>query len=156
MQGTAESGLYASSDGGTTWAPIHDGLPPDTWSVNLFATRTHLLAGAGAHGVWRRPLPEDLAPDGASPRGLPFRLDQNDPNPFEQETVLSFTLPHRAHVVLEVCDLLGKPVRTLLDADAPAGAHRVRFDAGDLPGGFYFYRLTAGTVSQTRQMLLLR
>lgn len=156
-QGTAASSLYASADGGFTWTSLYDGLPDDTWSINPFAARHALLVGAGVHGVWRRSMADCKAALG-QPRPAPpvFHLGQNDPNPFEHETHIPFTLPHPAHVVLDVCDLLGRPVATLLDAPIEAGTHRIRFDAGDLPGGFYAYRLTIGTVSQTRQMLLLR
>lgn len=156
-QGTPDSGLYCSTDGGISWRPTNDGLPGQTWSVNLFATRQHLLAGVGEHGVWYGPLAAGTTRPAPAGRSLlPFHLAQNDPNPFYDDTVISYTLSTPAQVRLDVYDLLGKPVVTLVDGWVEAGEHRVLFDAGPLDSGFFFYRLTVGSVSQMRQMLLLR
>src|SRR5690606_1360843 len=129
-QGTPDAGLYASTDGGATWAPLRDGLPAEAWSGYPCDARAHLLAGVGTRGVWRRPL----APAGGTldPAPPPFVLGANTPNPFDCETTIPYPLAHPADVVLEVCDLLGRPVATLVDGPAAAGAHHARFDAGDL------------------------
>jgi hypothetical protein len=59
-------------------------------------------------------------------------------------------------VSLKVYDILGREVATLVDGMMPAGEHEVRWDAGNLPGGVYFYRVTAGGWSETKKMLLIR
>ena len=90
--------------------------------------------------------------------GLPdgFTLHQNFPNPFNPATVLSYHLPTAADVKLAVYDLLGREVRRLVNEVQPPGKHEVKFDATGLASGFYLYRLTAGSFSQSRKMLLLR
>lgn len=85
-----------------------------------------------------------------------FNLMQNYPNPFNPSTTISFGLPTEQRVSLRVYDLLGKELRTLVDAVKGAGEHRVLFDATGLPSGIYFYRLVAGEYVETRKMQLIR
>ncbi|MBI5266570.1 MAG: S8 family serine peptidase [candidate division Zixibacteria bacterium] len=90
-----------------------------------------------------------------------FELEQNYPNPFNPSTSISFSLPQPARINLSVINLLGQEVRTLADADFPAGYHRLEWDgkngAGDeVASGVYLYRLTAGTNSACRKMVLVR
>ncbi len=85
-----------------------------------------------------------------------FALRQNFPNPFNPHTMISFSLPTKAHVTLDVYNLLGQKVTTLVDEELPAGEHRVKFDGSDLASGVYFYRLQAGNWVQTKKMMLLK
>ena len=84
------------------------------------------------------------------------RLSQNYPNPFNPQTQIQYTLPLANHVTLEVFDMLGRHVRTLVNEERAAGAHTVIFEAGDLSNGAYVYRLTAGPFSETKTMILLK
>lgn len=95
---------------------------------------------------------------GASGRAIPrdFRLEQNYPNPFNPSTVIEFTLPQRAHVSLELYDVLGRRVMTLVDGTLEAGSHRTVVDASRLAAGVFFYRLTAAERSMTKKMMVLR
>jgi hypothetical protein len=90
-----------------------------------------------------------------------FELSQNVPNPFNPSTNVDFALAAGAHVSLDVFNLLGQKVRSLVNETLPAGTYRVSFDAQDeagraLPSGLYFYRLDTGYENQTRKMMLLR
>jgi hypothetical protein len=85
-----------------------------------------------------------------------FQLYQNYPNPFNPSTKISFILPESEHVVLTVFDILGKKVRTVLNESLHAGFHEIEFNAGQLPGSVYFYRLQAGESIQTRKFILLK
>jgi len=85
-----------------------------------------------------------------------YALLQNYPNPFNPTTVISYHLPLSQVVYLRVYDVLGREVATLTNRLQTAGLHSIRFDASDLPGGLYFYRLTAGGFSQTKTMVLLQ
>jgi glucuronoarabinoxylan endo-1,4-beta-xylanase len=85
-----------------------------------------------------------------------FGLEQNYPNPFNPETVISYELPARSTVNLRVFDVHGREVRTLVEGEADAGRHHVRFDASGLSSGVYFYTLRAGNASITKGMLLAR
>jgi hypothetical protein len=90
--------------------------------------------------------------------GLPssYVLNQNYPNPFNPTTSIGFTLAQRAHVRLEVFNVLGQLVSTMVNEMREAGQYTERFDAGRLPGGMYFYRLEAGTFAGVRKLVLLK
>lgn len=90
--------------------------------------------------------------------GIPkeFTLYQNYPNPFNPTTVINYQLPVNSLVTLKVYDVLGRDVATLVNEQKSAGSYHVTFDAHSLPSGVYFYRLKAGSYSQTRKLLLLK
>ncbi|MFN2431787.1 MAG: FlgD immunoglobulin-like domain containing protein [Gemmatimonadota bacterium] len=97
-------------------------------------------------------------PPPASERG--FRLEQNQPNPFQQTTVIVYSIPDEEPVQLRIYNTLGAPVITLVNGVKPAGFHQVEWDGRDrngnrLPGGIYFYQLTAGDRQELRRMVLL-
>lgn len=85
-----------------------------------------------------------------------FALYQNYPNPFNAATLIAFSLPARQQVTLTVYNMLGQKVIRLVDQVLPAGNHSVRWEAGDVPSGFYFYQIKAGDYTATRKMVLLR
>jgi hypothetical protein len=85
-----------------------------------------------------------------------YCLQQNFPNPFNPSTVISFSLPVAQPVVLTVFDILGREIATLAKGTMAAGSHRVTFDAGGLPSGVYYCRLTAGSFISTKKMILMR
>jgi hypothetical protein len=89
------------------------------------------------------------------------RLLQNYPNPFNPQTLLTFYLPEAERVKLSVYSLDGKHICTLLDEDFTVGVHEITWDGRDgqgrlLSSGVYFYRLTAGTYTESRQMVMIR
>ncbi len=90
-----------------------------------------------------------------------FLLSQNYPNPFNPETHIRFELATEEDVLLEVFDITGVHVRTLLDISLAAGPHEASWDGTDRTGsqlasGVYFYRLSAGGQAKTRRMMLIR
>jgi len=89
---------------------------------------------------------------------LAFDLSPNEPNPFGRQTTIRFALPTTSRVRLEVFDLAGRKIATLLDGNQPAGLHSVVFRADaekDLPSGVYFVHMSAGAFERTRKMLYL-
>ncbi len=85
-----------------------------------------------------------------------FALHQNYPNPFNPSTKISYDLPEAVHVKIQVLNVLGEEVATLAEGMHPAGKHTVTFAPNNLPSGVYFYRLQAGEVRLTRQLLLMK
>jgi hypothetical protein len=91
---------------------------------------------------------------GAHP--VTFSLRQNYPNPFNPSTRIVFTLSGRESIKLEIFDILGRKIATLVDGIREAGEHAVNFDASGLQSGVYFYQITAGTTVQAKKMLLIK
>lgn len=85
-----------------------------------------------------------------------FRLEQNYPNPFNPLTQIEFTLPSAVYVTLEVFNLQGQRVATLVDGSRSAGVHVVSFDAANMASGVYLYRIQAGNFSKVNKMMLVK
>jgi hypothetical protein len=85
-----------------------------------------------------------------------FGLSQNYPNPFEERTRIQYSIPEATHVNVEVLDLTGKHVVTLVDEIRHPGFHLVTLEANLLASGIYLYRMTAGTFDKTRRFVILR
>ncbi|MBI2419734.1 MAG: T9SS type A sorting domain-containing protein [Ignavibacteriales bacterium] len=85
-----------------------------------------------------------------------FTLSQNYPNPFNPSTVIDFAIPAKSNVTLEVFDITGKKMMTLVDEEKEAGNYSVKYNASYLSSGIYFYRLSAGINTITKKMLLMR
>jgi hypothetical protein len=85
-----------------------------------------------------------------------FALSGNYPNPFNASTVISYELPTDTHVKLEVYNISGQKVATLLNGNQEAGYKSVSWDASETSSGVYFYKLAAGDFTQVKRMTLLR
>ncbi|MFH1194806.1 MAG: discoidin domain-containing protein [bacterium] len=92
-----------------------------------------------------------------------FTLEQNYPNPFNPTTTIKFSIPivetpymASLRVTLQVYDVLGREITTLIDEEKPSGSYSFAFDASTLASGIYFYKLRAGSFSQCRKMILLK
>ena len=88
-------------------------------------------------------------------------LKQNYPNPFNTSTNIRFELSVPERVTLEIFDINGREIETLVDEVRPAGHHRIRWNARDangnpVPSGMYVYRLTSGEHTEQRKMILLK
>lgn len=85
-----------------------------------------------------------------------FTLAQNYPNPFNPTTVIEFNIPVKADVRLDIFNVLGQKVTTLVGGVLEAGHHAITFDASEIGSGVYFYRLDAGEFSKTKKMMILK
>jgi hypothetical protein len=85
-----------------------------------------------------------------------FDLAQNYPNPFNPTTKISYSLPKESKVKLEVFDILGRKVITLVDASQTAGKYAVDFDASKYSSGVYIYELITQDYSVSKKMMLMK
>jgi len=85
-----------------------------------------------------------------------FRLMQNYPNPFNPSTTISYFTAKNEKVSLKIFDVLGNEVAELINEEKPAGYYEVDFNASNLSSGIYYYTLRAGSLVQSKKMILLK
>ena len=99
---------------------------------------------------------------GENDKAIPevFELNQNYPNPFNPQTSIAYSLPRDADVTLTIYNIFGQKVRTVVDQKVKAGYHTVQWDGVDTYGskvasGVYFYKISAGTFTAMKKMILV-
>lgn len=85
-----------------------------------------------------------------------YKLEQNYPNPFNPITMISFSLKDDSYVTLQVFDILGRIVKTLVNERLAAGDHQVQFDGSNLESGIYFYEIKANNFRDVKKLILLK
>ena len=85
-----------------------------------------------------------------------FGLDQNYPNPFNPATMIGYQLPVSGKVSIVVYDMLGQEVERLVDEVQPAGRHAVPWNGSNRASGMYIVRMTAGSFTATKRMVLVK
>ncbi len=155
---------------------VRNQLPNGIRRLELYDLNgTRLAFAVSPNGIWgttntvnpnggdAQPLVIDFTtalstPNDGSPVKKPteYALMQNYPNPFNPTTVIRYQLPTASWVRLEVFDVLGKQVASLVNSAQTAGDYSVLFNASTLSSGVYFYRLQAGSFVQTKKMLLIK
>jgi hypothetical protein len=165
MQGLKSLGVDLSSSNGEIDAETRAKLEALGFDVQVEGgegTRSVKIIkrdGAGATALSGDTEDAQAAKEAVVPEG--YALDQNYPNPFNPSTSISFTIARQERVKVEIVNVLGQRVRTLVDQVMPAGPHEVQWDATSddgqrVPSGTYLYRITAGDFSASRTMTLLK
>ena len=85
-----------------------------------------------------------------------YSLSQNYPNPFNPVTTIEYSIPKSGLVALDVYNVLGKNIATLVNESQDAGNYQIEFKGNNLPSGTYFYRFQSGNFIQVRKMILLK
>lgn len=101
-------------------------------------------------------VPRPLSATGQTSIPGSICLIGNYPNPFNATTQIGFELPVTSAVTLNIFDINGRQVTTLVDEIVMAGVHTISFDGSSFASGIYFARLTAGSYSTTHKMVLLK
>ncbi len=152
--GSPTSWLWDFGDAGTDTVanPVHAYVADGTYDVTLIvgnscsADTLTMVAAVTVNGVSGV---GDLA-------RVHFGLDQNYPNPFNPSTTFVYSLEKPGHARLEVFDISGRRVATLVDGDKPAGRHEIAWRPTELASGIYFSRLTVGGKTDTKRVTLLK
>jgi hypothetical protein len=119
----------------------------------------HKLNGSNPGPVqqsYSEPLMLGLTNVERAPAPAEFVLSQNYPNPFNPSTTISFALPVRSEVKINLSDALGRSLGSIVNGSYEAGTHSVLFDARELPSGNYFMTMISGDVVLTRSMTLMK
>jgi hypothetical protein len=167
------SGVMGSSLNGG----VVDSLRPNEWLLGLRRNADNALRYYYLGSQISDPLhpsgPYEDIHWGVSPTGVEeernneqfklqnVKLYQNHPNPFNMHTVISYQLSAPSHATLQVYDIAGRLVETLVNENQEPGVYRLQWDGEDSSGkkvasGIYFYRLNAGSLNLTKKMIILR
>jgi photosystem II stability/assembly factor-like uncharacterized protein len=159
-------GILETIDGGITWFIDTGNLPA---KLNALHIKDNYGWAVGENGLILRTTNAGAVwVEDESDNSLPteFVLEQNYPNPFNPSTKIKYQIPNQVRndnlrVTLKVYDVLGREVAALVDAEKPAGNYEVEFNVAHesicaIASGIYFYRLTAGSYTATKKMLLLK
>ena len=172
-------GVAAGPDGTVFLANSYDGLRAYSYDGASFTNTDHINNGGNASDVavgsggtvflanWADGLrayrygPATGIDDPVEPVPANYLLGQNYPNPFNPETVIAYQLSGVSNVTLEIYNLLGEKIATLVNARQSAGAYRVVWNGRNHAGravaaGIYLYRLRAGKMVATRKMILVK
>ncbi len=154
--GTGSAGVFRSTNGGSSWDQITTGLTDPVINTIAIDSDGFLFAGTEHGGIFRS-IQSTTAVNallGVLPRSLSLR--QNYPNPFNPTTTIGFTIPHSDVVTLEILDILGQRIETLVDSKLSAGSHSVNWNANRYSSGVYFYRLHIGGSFAVKRMILVK
>jgi ligand-binding sensor domain-containing protein len=154
--GTYGAGIYVSHDSGNNWINLNEGLTHKT--VNSFVTNSDgfIFAGTIGGGVYKSiEAITSVSTDNIFSIDT-YSLSQNYPNPFNPETSIKYSLPLDGNVKIEVFDILGKHIKTLVDDYKQSGVYEIKFNGASLSSGIYFYSLSAGGLSLTKKFVVIK
>lgn len=176
-QGYDFCNVEVSSNNGTNWQTVKTftGESPD-WTNENFDLTT--FANASSQMKIRFRLTSDgfknadgwyvddvkLYNYNVGPVGIPgnnvspasFSLEQNYPNPFNPSTVIKYNIPNSAHVSIKVFDILGNEVAQVVNEKKNPGSYEVEFNGANLSSGVYFYKITAGSFTDVKRMMMIK
>ena len=134
-----------------------DNTPPVDGRSFYFTTTTGWVQMPNADLVVRAFITgQTQGVDGGKDLPKVFALEQNYPNPFNPSTKISYQLPERSFVSLNVFDVLGREVATLINEEKEPGTYSTVWNAKNAASGMYFYRLTAGAFTDVKKLLLVK
>jgi hypothetical protein len=142
---SVSSSSYGYSDGSSTTASLD-------YTTNFSTTASFTLTPESVTGI-----------ENNSALINSFELGQNYPNPFNPSTFINFKIPFQSMVTIKVYNILGSEVATLINEEKPAGNYNIKFNAGNLASGVYFYQLKAvpaggqaGNFAATKKLILMK
>jgi photosystem II stability/assembly factor-like uncharacterized protein len=151
--------VLVTTDGGGTWNSEVVNVPTSVHGVACLSSGVATIVGANGtilHTTNAGGILGVKEPKGSTTLPKKFALYQNYPDPFNPVTTIRYDLPAQARVSLKLYDILGREVATLVDENQNAGSWIVRWDASNYASGVYFYRITAGTFTGVKKLLLIK
>ncbi len=152
----SKDGIFFSPDSGITWVSLNQGLTYSDVRSIVFDRDGYAYAATYGGGVFKTTESTTSVNEHSITIPKAFLLMQNYPNPFNPSTIISFAIPVRSIVSLKVFDILGREVSTIVSGELEPGSYTQQWNAATMASGVYFYRLQAGTYSETKKLLLLK
>ena len=161
-----EYGNWKTTNAGVNWFRWNNGMPEgtivtrmsfiDSSSVN---GKFWILESTFGRGIWSREISgEDPIITGITGNTIPskYELNQNYPNPFNPVTKIKFSIPVDDNVKIEIFDVTGRMVKSLINSKFRAGELIVDFNASEFSSGVYFYKMTTSRLTDVKKMILLK
>lgn len=156
-QNESLSTIHMSLDEGVTWTQVDDAINWGNLIQYAVSGRNKVVAHVNgklytndeSFVIWTS------VQDDAGDKPSTFDLYQNYPNPFNPSTSISFSLGKAGFTTLNIYNISGQKVTTLIEKEMPAGLSELTFDSAHLPSGIYFYRLESNGQMETKKMILL-
>jgi photosystem II stability/assembly factor-like uncharacterized protein len=148
-------GIFRSTNNGENWSSINSELPDTTVLALAVNKEGYLFAGYVDNGIYRTVLPTTSIIE-EHELSYDFILNQNFPNPFNNSTVIRYSLPSEGFITLKLYSILGEEIETLKNENMQKGNYQIIFNSKNLPSGIYFYQLSASDYTQTKKMILLK
>ena len=145
-------GVYVSEDGGGVWTPFMEGLPEMVLAMHLSISpaNRHLRVATHGNGVFQTPLIGNLV-SSLVPKILSLaRLEQNFPNPVDNETEIAFFLKESSRISLKIYDIVGNLIKTTIDEEILNGAQQQTLNLSQFPAGTYVYTIEGLTLKKHR------
>ncbi len=157
------AGVFLSTDNGNTWTNL--GLGGFGLSTLLVVPNQNRSTGVSSSLLYSGTANGTIYMASSSVTGVKtegseipkeFNLGQNYPNPFNPSTVINVAIAKAGAYRMQVFDVTGQIVATLMEGDYTPGNFKVEFNASNIPSGIYFYRLTGDNVNLTKKMILMK
>jgi hypothetical protein len=156
--GSIGTGVFLTQDNGISWTAKNEGLINKNIRSLLVTSDNYLYAGTTNGFVSYRPISEMTTDVGNQSNEIPsqFILEQNYPNPFNPSTKIKYSIPQSSNVIINVYDILGNEIETLVNEEKPVGNYEITWYGVHLPSGIYFYKLQADGFVETKKMILIK
>lgn len=155
-------GVFRSTDKGSTWTNVGLGgfglssllvVPNGAKGQSAGAL---IYSGTASGGVYMAASNVMGIEGGMNQVPTEFDLGQNYPNPFNPSTMINVAIPKAGNYSMQVFDITGQVVTTLMEGNYEPGNFKVEFNAQNIPSGIYFYRLTGDNVNLVKKMILMK
>ncbi len=145
----------------TTFTPTAEGLYYRGLKTESYIETGYKLTDTWAWGLTDgafkvNPNPVGIVQDDSGQIPEHFALLQNYPNPFNPSTTIKYSVPAGVHITLQIFDILGRNVATLVNEEKLPGKYEVKFDASHLSSGVYFYQLRSYNYNEIKKLLLIK
>jgi len=164
--GTHSKGIFFSNDNGNSWIQKNNGLPSSP-IVALATNDSNFIFAGTWSGIYRSINNGntwlDISPDISKINEDPWsnilrspKLHLNYPNPFNSSTNIIYTLPISGFVNLQIFDIMGREIQTIVRKYQKPGKYSFKFNANNISNGIYFYKLQVDDFVETKKMILIR
>ena len=149
-------GMFYTDDAGDTWQSMSPVMPVcPVFDIDISDDPPKLVAGTHGRSMYAFDLGSVGIPEDNN-RPTDYRLNQNYPNPFNASTTIFYEIQNAGQVSLNIYDVTGRLVKTLVDGHVTAGEYKVSFDGSSLASGTYFVSLKAGDYQVSKKMTLIK